>query len=229
MKTILKLSFTLLVLVAISCGKDDDASCTEQTWYQDADADGFGNPAVTQNACTQPAGYVLGALGGDLEDNNASVYPNAPEICDGVDNDGDGLVDGDNTNCEVGEVCQNGTCVAATTYFFDADGDGYGDATNTIEAGSTAPTGYVLDNTDCDDSDPNINPGVQDVYDGMDNDCDGDVDECMDDSACDDGDPNTYDYCNNGYCNSVPYCVNDNDCPPGTTCVDLGGGLKVCQ
>ncbi|WP_336127142.1 putative metal-binding motif-containing protein [Mesoflavibacter sp. CH_XMU1422-2] len=144
MKTILKLSLLFTLVLIVACGNDDDASCVEQTWYQDADADGFGNPAVTQNACTQP-------------------------------------------------------------------------------------TGFVSNNTDCDDSDSGINPGAQDVFDGIDNDCDGDVDECTADSDCDDGDPNTYDYCNNGYCTSVPYCANDNDCPTGTTCVDLGGGLKVCQ
>ncbi len=228
MKTLFKLSLTLLVLLAISCGKDDDASCTEQIWYQDADGDGFGNANQKQSSCTQPNGYVSDNT--DFNDNDGNSFPNATEVCDGIDNDGDGQVDGlSSSSCGVGEVCENGSCVAATTYYLDADNDGYGDATNSTQAGNTAPTGYVLDNTDCDDTDASTNPGVQEIQDGLDNDCDGLVDECIDDSACDDGDPNTYDYCNNGHCTSVPYCANDNDCPPGTTCVDLGGGLKVCQ
>ncbi|HIC30664.1 MAG TPA: hypothetical protein EYO76_01985 [Flavobacteriaceae bacterium] len=171
MKTLLKLSLTLLVLFAISCGKDDDTSCTEQTWYQDADGDGFGNPAVTQNACTQPSGYVPDNT--DFNDNDSNSYPNATEICDGLDNDGDGQVDGDNTNCGVGEVCENGSCVTATTYYLDADNDGYGDASNSTQAGNTPPTGYVLDNTDCDDTNASINPGATEIPDNsIDEDCD---------------------------------------------------------
>lgn len=229
MKTILKLGSLLIVLIVVACsGSDDSPSCIEQTWYQDADGDTFGNVSVTQNSCTHPTGYVSNNT--DFNDNDDRSYPNATEVCDGLDNDGDGQVDGLTTsNCGVGEVCENGTCVAETTYYLDADNDGYGDASNFITAGSTAPNDYVLDNTDCDDSDPNINPGAQDIFDGIDNDCDGDIDECTDDSNCDDGDSNTYDYCNNGYCVSASYCVNDSDCPAGTTCVDLGGGVKICQ
>lgn len=226
LKTILSLFAVALVIAA--CSSNDDSSCTEQIWYQDADGDGFGNLNQTQSSCTQPNGYVSDNT--DFDDANSSSFPNATEICDGIDNDGDGQVDGlESSDCGTGEVCENGSCIAATTYYADNDADGYGDASNSIEAGSTAPIGYVLDNTDCNDSDANMNPGAQDVYDGVDNDCDGDIDECLDDSDCDDDDPNTYDYCNNGYCTSVPYCVDDNDCPAGTTCVDLGGGVKVCQ
>lgn len=241
----------MLVLI-VACGNDDDASCVEQTWYQDADADGFGNLAVTQNACTQPNGYVSDNT--DCDDSNSALFPTSISM-DGIDNDGNGLIDecgecpseilGNNmdddcdgvvdeecdvdSDCGAGEACFDGACQTVTTYYADNDNDGYGDNTNLTQAGNTAPNGYVLDNTDCDDTDPNINPGAQDVYDGIDNDCDGDVDECTADSDCDDGDPNTYDYCNNGYCTSVPYCANDSDCPPGTTCVDLGGGTMVCQ
>ena len=72
--------------------------------YQDADGDGYGNPAVTQKACTQPADYVLDDT--DCDDTEATIYPSAPELCDGqvntcggilsgneIDNDGDGYVE----------------------------------------------------------------------------------------------------------------------------------------
>lgn len=219
MKTILKLSLLFTLMLVVACGSDDDASCTEQVWYQDTDGDGFGNAGVTQNSCSQPSGYVLDNT--DLNDSDANSYPNATEICDGLDNDGDGQIDGlMSSNCAVGEVCENGSCVPAVTYYADNDDDGYGDASDSVVAGSTAPTGYVTDSTDCDDSNANTNPGAPEIQDNMDNNCDGVVDECSSDADC-------TGLCIGGICYDI--CADDNDCPPGTTCVDLGGGVKVCQ
>jgi hypothetical protein len=220
MKTILKLSLVFTALFIIACSSNDDSpACTEQTWYQDSDGDTFGNLSVTLNACTQPIGYVLDNT--DFNDNDATTFPNAVEICDGFDNDGDGQTDGLTTsNCGVGEVCENGSCVTAVTYYFDADGDGYGDGSNSIVAGSTAPTGYVADSSDCDDDDVTVNPGATEIQDNMDNNCDGLVDECSSDADC-------TGVCIGGTCYIL--CVSDSDCPAGTTCVDLGGGVKVCQ
>ncbi len=50
--------FSLCLLFFVSCKDDDDLPCTETTWYEDADADGLGNPDVSQSACDQPTGYV---------------------------------------------------------------------------------------------------------------------------------------------------------------------------
>jgi hypothetical protein len=61
------------------------------TWYQDADSDGYGNPFVTQQATSAPPGYV--ANNTDCDDANANVHPGAPEICDGKDNNCNGIVD----------------------------------------------------------------------------------------------------------------------------------------
>lgn len=62
-------------------------------------------------------------------------------------------------------------------FFADADGDGFGDPAAGVEA-CEAPAGTVDNNGDCDDADAAVNPGAAEVCaDGVDNDCDGEVDE----------------------------------------------------
>jgi hypothetical protein len=63
-----------------------------------------------------------------------------------------------------------------TTYYADVDGDGYGNP-NISQVASTQPAGYVKQAGDCDDTRDNINPGAPEVCDGLDNDCNGQVDE----------------------------------------------------
>ncbi|HCH62051.1 MAG TPA: hypothetical protein DFR83_04545, partial [Deltaproteobacteria bacterium] len=76
--------------------------------------------------------------GDDCDDTDPSVYPSASEVCDGVDNDCDGTVDEDDA-------------IDAKTWYQDADSDGYGNASVT-DIDCYQPTGYVADDSDCDDT-----------------------------------------------------------------------------
>ena len=141
---------------------DEDDATDAATWYEDADGDGFGDPDSTTAACSQPTGYTTDAT--DCNDTSDVSWPGADELCDGLDNDCDGTVDED--------------VVDGATWYLDADGDGYGDATSTsTTAACEQPTGYVGDATDCDDSDAAINPWADELCNGVDDDCDGSVDE----------------------------------------------------
>ena len=66
----------------------------------------------------------------------------------------------------------------SSIYYADADGDGYGNLKVTSAPLCAAPAGYVANSTDCDDTNAAINPGQSEVAgDGIDNNCDGRVDE----------------------------------------------------
>ncbi len=140
------LSLSLALLFVAGCKKDKDDTGDSKNGdgpvgKVDRDGDGFNEED-------------------DCDDYDASVNPDAEEICDDVDNDCDDEID------------EGVTAV----FYADADGDGYGDDESALEA-CVAPTGYVEDNTDCDDTSDDTNPDAAERCDGEDNDCDGTVDE----------------------------------------------------
>ncbi len=133
----------------------------DPTWYRDVDGDGYGDPDDSLTDANQPVGYVSSS--NDCDDTNVSVNPGATEVCDSVDNDCDGTVD-------------EPDAADAPTWYRDADGDGFGDL-NDSATFCNQPSGYVPDATDCNDGNGAINPDAAEVCDGVDNNCDGAVDE----------------------------------------------------
>lgn len=67
-------------------------------------------------------------------------------------------------------------CETMRVYYQDFDGDGFGNAGSVVTACSQPP-GYVTDNSDCDDNNASINPAAKESCNGLDDDCDGIVDE----------------------------------------------------
>jgi hypothetical protein len=129
-------------------------------WYVDEDGDGSGAEGTPIVACDQPDGYA--ATNDDCDDDDATIYPEAPELCDDIDNDCDAEVDED--------------AVSATVFYADVDGDGYGDE-DTTDTSCSPPASYITIGGDCDDSDFSIRPDQDDTCDDIDNDCDGEIDE----------------------------------------------------
>jgi hypothetical protein len=86
-----------------------------QTWYEDSDGDGFGDPDSAFDACDPPAVYVLD--GGDCDDTDASVNPDASEVCDDadVDEDCDGDADEADGDIDTCDVDWNGTYTGSFT------------------------------------------------------------------------------------------------------------------
>ncbi|MFH1468880.1 MAG: putative metal-binding motif-containing protein, partial [Pseudomonadota bacterium] len=140
---------------------DEDDATDAPTWCQDGDGDGFGDGTTGVTACEAPEGYLLDAS--DCDDTSAAIFPGADERCDGEDNDCDGTADEDDAT-------------DALTWYWDGDGDGFGDSAMP-RAACEAPSGFVADATDCDDSVDLVFPGADERCDGQDDDCDGIVDE----------------------------------------------------
>lgn len=121
--------------------------------------------------------------------------------------------------------------------FLDADNDSYGDPTQSQTFCLYCETGYVDNNQDCDDSNPNIHPFTMELCDDIDNNCDGQIDEGFDadgdgvkicEGDCDDNEPNVFpgntEICGDGIDNNCDGQI-DEGCNP-----DLDGdGFSVAQ
>jgi hypothetical protein len=186
--------------IEVCDGKDNDCDGAvdegvKPKFYRDEDGDGFGGDEYAY-ACGRPVGYVTNsddcddseqlypdidgdgygrknsdpvACGGvrndnDCNDDNPDIRPNQKEICDNLDNDCDGEID-------------EGFEFRKMTYYYDQDGDGYGDRLRTTRKYCDPPSSkWVESGTDCNDNDPEINPGKPELCNGKDDDCFGGID-----------------------------------------------------
>ena len=167
---------------------NDIASCVfATTWYLDADADGY--YVSSTSACTNPgAGYTSTAgINGDCNDAAASVHVGATEICgNGIDEDCSGAdLSCGNAGCTDASACNynaaatidDGSCTYANlSYYTDADGDGFGAGNATLFC-SNPGTGYSANDLDCNDAVVSINPNGVEICNGIDENCNGEIDE----------------------------------------------------
>jgi hypothetical protein len=123
---------------------------TLTSWFEDEDGDGFGNPVVSVDSCARPMGsYSL--LGTDCDDRDRARNPRQAELCNGIDDDCNGVAD----------------FALAPGDLEDDDLDGRADA-------RCVPRPV---DADCDDRDASSGAGGEEICDGRDNDCDGSFDE----------------------------------------------------
>ena len=121
-------------------GQIDEDAGQKQYWF-DGDGDGFGALHPSQWACEKPGEEWVGN-DEDCRDDRADMNPDATEVCGRVDEDCDGYIDESDDSVDP---------TSFSTFYRDADGDGYGDPNETIERCRLIP-GYVLVGNDCDDS-----------------------------------------------------------------------------
>ena len=138
--------------------EDDPDLSDGSDWCADSDGDLFGDPDVMVLACGKPTDFVADC--NDCDDSDFFVNPGVTE------NPGNGIDD----NCD-------GFDVIPFQCYEDSDSDTYGDTTKPYlsEFACLTVEPFGSDNDlDCDDSNVDINPGVEEVLDnGVDEDCDG--------------------------------------------------------
>jgi hypothetical protein len=139
------------------------SGCTGMSYYLDQDGDGYGtsDPSYpVRMDCSKPVGYS--AVSGDCNDFNADIHPGAAELCDGKDN-----------NCN-GQIDEN---IVPQKYCEDKDGDGHGVPTGMTKMDCAPSPGFGDCNGDCNDMNAAVYPGATEICDGIDNNCNGQVDE----------------------------------------------------
>ena len=147
----------------------NSAGCSNLYW--DGDGDGYGTSTF---ACVCIGGpsqskYTASATG-DCADGDGSIHPNHPDPCDGVDRNCNSIIDED------GSVAWGGF-PECSKFHKDQDNDGYGVTANwKCKCGAADPYDTELSG-DCNDNNPNVNPGKIEGCNNVDDNCNFVVDE----------------------------------------------------
>ncbi len=194
-----------------------DSSCASQ--FPAADhVEQWGCSAATCSVRTCELGWA-DIFGGPANGCETQCTPTTPpdEVCDGKDNDCDGVVDGEDT-------------ADCTIFYVDADGDALGDAADwrCLCAATDPHTATVAG--DCDDSNANCGTDCTDADDDgwcADRDCDDSLTNCATDCTDDDGDT----FCRDTDCkDNDASCTTDcSTCPPAFLSLSSPGTTAACD
>jgi hypothetical protein len=188
--------------------------CAGTMYIRDFDGDGYGaqTSGYTRN-CSLPTYYAT--KDGDCNDSDERIHPGAAEVCNKRD---------DNCNGQIDEG------LPIVTYHVDADGDGHGSPNGPTVMDCAPPKGYAPGTDDCNDTDPTIYGGAQELCDYKDNNCNGQTDE------------NARVTCGTGWCRRLGDGCDSKNCTPGAPraeicndfdddcdgAVDNGTDLELC-
>jgi hypothetical protein len=145
----------LLAVAASGCAGSGSAPDADTDTADAPDTDTADAPVASDE---DGDGYLVSD--GDCAEDDPTVHPGAPEACNGVDDDCDGVVDEDPAD--------------APAWYGDSDGDGYGATTVAIAACDAPSDAFVATDGDCDDGDAAVHPGAEEACtDPTDRNCDG--------------------------------------------------------
>ncbi|MEC8023948.1 MAG: putative metal-binding motif-containing protein [Myxococcota bacterium] len=156
-----------------SCnGLDDDCDTVTdepnstgcQTYYEDADFDGYGDANSSECLCSADAPFIE-IQAGDCNDNLEYINPEAEETCNEIDDNCDGDTDEEDA-------------AGCTTFYLDGDGDDFGiqDQQKCLCESSGSFTATL--SGDCKDNNENVNPdGIETCGNALDDNCNGETDE----------------------------------------------------
>jgi len=235
-----------LVFNGVQVGEEGEGEGCDNpyTYYRDADGDNYGDPFNSIETCddTPPSGYVTDNT--DCCDDDSSIYPGAPELCDNKDNDCDGYYDeececvagldgfpcDDGNLCTIDDKCLNGECVGTPK----SCDDGNFCTTDSCDGTTGECVHQCREGASCNDGDPDT---VNDTCQLVSGECQcvGETPECLSDADCNDNNPCTQDKCENYHCKHINYgpgyrCSETFKCSAGEGDNNYGiGGDYLCQ